>query len=727
MADLGQAYVQIVPSAEGISGSITDIIDPEAKKAGTRAGNTIMETVGGTMKSVGTGMTKYVTAPLVAVGGASVAAFNDVHAGLENIIVRTGASGEALESMQGIMSNIAKTVPAGFGDIGNAVGEVNTRFGSTGQELEDLSTKFIKFADLNSVDVSSAIDVVQSSMAAFGLSTQDTGAYLDTLNAVGQSTGVSVERLASDMMTNAASLKEMGYNASDAANFIGSLNKNGIDTSTVMSGLKRAFANATADGKSMSEAMGDLQSSMKNAETDTEAYEIALELFGNRAGPAIAEAVRDGRLSFEDLGTSLTDNLGNIDSTFATTLTPIDEFKTTLNSLKETGARVGDRLLTALTPVIETIANVIDKVTAAWDSLSPETQDMIIKAAMVAAALGPVLAIIGSIITTLSGLSAAMTLLSGPFGIVIAIIGAAVAAGILLYENWDTICEWANKLKEKVIQAWNTIKDKVISIITTIKNKVTEIWENIKSAVTSKIDSIKSAVSDKFNSIKNTISTAWELVKTGTSTAWSMIKSTVDANGGGIQGVITTVANGIQVVWDGALSFLDSITGGKLSSIYNWFTDKFNAIMNFLSPVVEWLKGIFNFNWSLPHISLPHFSVQGHFSLNPPSVPHFAISWYKTGAIFDDPSVIGVGEAGPEAVMPLSGHQMRPFAQAVAEEMGYADDHRLLEQLLDLLLQYLPQMANMQMVTDTGALVGQLAPVMDARMGIMAARRERNS
>lgn len=726
MADLGQAYVQIVPSAEGISGSITDIIDPEAKKAGTSAGTNLMSTMGNTMKSVGTGMTKYVTAPIAAVGGASIAAFTDVHTGLENIITKTGASGAALENMESIMNGIAKSVPADFADIGNAIGEVNTRFGSTGDELEDLSTKFIKFADLNNVDVSNAIDVVQASMAAFGLGVQDTGAYLDTLNAVGQSTGVSVDQLASDLMVNAASLKEMGYSASDAANFIGNLNKNGIDSSSVMSGLKRAFANATADGKTMSEAMSELQTAMQNAGTDTEAYEMALELFGNRAGPAIAEAVRSGRLSFDELGTSLTDNLGNIDSTFETTLTPLDEFKTTLNSLKETGAKVGNRLLTSLTPVIEKVADVIDRVTAAWDSLSPETQDMIIKAAMIAAAIGPVLMVIGNIIFALSGLSAAMTLLTGPVGIVIAIIGACIAVGVLLYQNWDEICAWAAQLRDKVVEAWETVKEKVVGFITDIKTKATEIWEGIKTTVTTKVESIKSSVSSKFESIKSTISTAWENVKSGTSTAWGMITSTIQANGGGIQGIIGTVSSGIQTMWSGALSFLDSITGGKLSSIYQWFVDKFNAVQNFLSPIINWLKGLFNFSWSLPHIALPHFSITGSFSLMPPSVPHFSISWYKMGAIFDDPTLIGIGEAGPEAALPLSGRQMRPFAQAVAEEMGYADDHRLLEQLLEFLQQYLPQMANMQMVTDTGALVGQLAPAMDARMGIMAARRERN-
>ena len=72
-----------------------------------------------------------------------------------------------------------------------------------------------------------------------------------------------------------------------------------------------------------------------------------------------------------------------------------------------------------------------------------------------------------------------------------------------------------------------------------------------------------------------------------------------------------------------------------------------------MRDAIEKIKGFFDFDWKLPDIKLPHFSVSGEFSLNPPSIPHFDVDWYKTGGVFDAPSVIGVGEAGPEAVLPL--------------------------------------------------------------------------
>ena len=630
MADLGQAYVQIVPSAEGISGSIENVLDPEAKKAGTSAGKTVMSSLGTSMQKVGGTLTKSVTLPLAGIGAASLAAFNEVHTGLENIVTKTGASGDALKSMDRVMKDIGRTVPASFDTIGNAVGEVNTRFGVTGDELETLSAQFVKFADLNNVDVTSAIDSVQAAMAAFGVKTEDTGAFLDTLNKAGQDTGVSVSALADDLMRNASAMKELGLNASDSATLFANLNKNGIDTSSVMTGLRKALVNATKDGNTLSEEMEIISDRIKNAGSSTQAYEEAIELFGTKAGPAIADAIREGRLAFDELGTSITDNLGNIDSTFEATLTPLDQFKTTLNTLKELGAEIGARLMTTLQPVFEKIAAAIGKILDLWDSLSPKTQDMIVNIGLIVAAIGPAIAIVGQLIavfttikTAITGVSVAMTLFSGPVGIVIAAIGAAIAVGVLLYQNWDKICEWAEKLKEKVVKA----------------------WENIKNKITGFVDTIKTTVSNKFESIKNTVSGIWESMKSNTATAWATIKNTIQQNGGGIQGVIRTAWEGYKSIWQTGFNFLDTLTNGKLSAISGWFQQKFQGIWNFISGIAQKLAGIFNFNWSLPDIQLPHFNIVWHDLGHGIKLPWIGVDWYKkaydTPYLFTEPTVVG--------------------------------------------------------------------------------------
>ena len=162
---------------------------------------------------MGASLTKGVTAPIAAIGAASLAAFNEVDSGLDIVAQKTGATGEALESMNQIVKDLATEIPTDFETAGAAVGEVNTRFGLTGQALDDLSAKFIKFAQLNDTDVSTSIDNVSSVMNAFGMDASEAGSMLDALNATGQSTGIDMDTLSGLLSSNAAQLKAMGLTA----------------------------------------------------------------------------------------------------------------------------------------------------------------------------------------------------------------------------------------------------------------------------------------------------------------------------------------------------------------------------------------------------------------------------------------------------------------------------------------------------------------------------------
>lgn len=669
-----QDEVKKVPSAIAVS----------MKEAGDK-----IRAVGDKTTQVGKTLSTAVTAPIVGLGAASIAAFNEIDKGMDIIVSKTGASGKELKSMQDSMKKLATSIPTDFETAGAAIGEVNTRFGLTGDKLEELSSKFIKFAKLNNVDVSSAIDNTQKVISAFGLKAEDTSSLLDTLNAVGQRTGISMDTLAKSMVTNAASLQQLGFSASDAANFLGNVEISGADTSQVMTGLTKALSSATANGKSMKEALSEIQNKMVNAKTDTEGLQFAYELFGKRAGGAIYQACKNGSLSFEELGTSLKDNIGNIDKTFKETLDPIDEFKMSMNSLKVVGAEVGSSLLTILRPAIEKISSVLKSLSEKWNSLSPGMQDAIIKIGLIAATVGPVFIIIGKVISAVGVITSALGPLIGiitgttaattaagiagsasavgtaaagtaaggaaigfgalstallPIIGIIAAVVAAIAGIILIIKNWGSICSWFKNL-------WSSICEGVKSIGTGLGNFFSSLWDSIKTTTQNKWNEIKDSsfvlwnnmketCAGVFNFIKSGIGNTWETLKSMTSQTWQNIKSSIESHGGGIKGIIGAATSAYVGIYKGAYDKINQLTGGrlgdalgividKLSSIKDAFVNKLSAARDFVGNVIGRIKSFFNFSWSLPRLKLPHLNISGSFSLMPPRVPHFSIDWYK--------------------------------------------------------------------------------------------------
>lgn len=446
------------------------------------------------ISSVGDTMTKNVSLPLAALGGTALAAFKKLDAGSDIIVQKTGASGKSLKEMQNSMKEIASTIPTSFEQAGAAVGEVNTRFGVTGKELTDLSSKFVKFSKLNGTEVSSSIDNVQKAMAAYGLKAKDAGAFLDTLNKVGQDTGINVDTLAQSLTTNGAALRKLGLNAASSAALIGKLEKSGIDASTVFTGMSKLQIKAIKDGKSMQETLKTALSSSKNA----------MEAFGKRAGPQLYEAFSTGKLSvdmFAGSTTSLKDNLGNVSETFKNTQDPIDSWKTTLNNLTVVGAELGASIGTVVGPMIKQVGDEAKKVANWFNGLNNQQKDMVVKFGLVAIAAGPVVSAIGKVGSGISvGISVTGKLIAGfqslggvagilgkgigflasPFGIATLAIGAIITAGVLLYKNWDKIKETARNLWSGITNTWKNIK-------TSTQNT----WNGITNSIKGFIDKIK--------------------------------------------------------------------------------------------------------------------------------------------------------------------------------------------------------------------------------------------
>lgn len=298
-------------------------------------------------------------------------AWQEVDEGYDTIVTKTGATGAALEELQGVADNIFTSLPVEMSDVGNAVGEVNTRFQLTGEALEGLSSKFLKYADINSTDVVGSIDNVSGIMKAFNLDVAEAGDLLGVLTDVGQRTGLEVSQLESLLLSNAATFKEMGLDVGAAAEMLGQFEINGVEVSQAIAGLTKAQQNATKGGKSLNDALAESVENIKGAATETEALQIATDLFGKKGAAPLAQAIREGRVNFDDFSKSMKGAGDLVDSTFDAIQSAPDRMKTTMNSLKLQGAELAEKLLPQAEKLLEQINDNLPEILDTGKRLLP--------------------------------------------------------------------------------------------------------------------------------------------------------------------------------------------------------------------------------------------------------------------------------------------------------------------------------------------------------------------
>ena len=602
------------------------------------------------------------------------------------------SAGQSVEDVAGFVETAGNLAKAGFTSTTTAVDVLTTAMNAYGEQAgtaEEISNKLVRTQNLGKTTV----DELASSM----------GKIIPTASSM----GVNIDNLTSGYV----SLTKQGIATAEATTYMNSMLNELGDSGTDLGGIikdktGKSFQDLMNEGYSLADV---LQITKDYADENNIAYN---ELWGSaEAGKAGLAILNGGVEEFNGTVETMSDKTDDVGQALEKLNTPSAKVKKAITQVKDSGIELGTSFMTALLPTLEKIVGGVEKATQWFSSLDEGTKTTIATAMALVAGLSPVLIIggklisgIGSFITYIPTIKAGLTMVSGGFKALWGILSAnpiilviAVIAGLVA----------------GFIHLWNTSES--------FRNFWINLWNTIKSTVSKAINAVKSAVNAGMSAVRSVVSTVMNTIRNTFNTVWNAIKSTV-----------TSVINGVRNTIGSGLHSAYSTVSSVLGNIKSKFKSILDGAKSIVSDGIEAIKSKFNFSWSLPKLKLPHFSVSGEFSLNPPSIPHFSVDWYKKamdkGALFTEPTIFdynpltgtakGAGEAGDEVM--LGKRTMLGWMQeAVGIEIGKMSEGLLniLERIYSLLSQYIPDLPNYKVVMDTGVLVGELAPQMDSELG----------
>lgn len=250
-----------------------------------------------------------------------------------------------------------------------------------------------------------------------------------------------------------------------------------------------------------------------------------------------------------------------------------------------------------------------------------------------------------------TGLGIAFTFLTGPIGLAILAIAAVIAIGVLLYKNWDTV-------KAFMIKIFKSIVDTAVNVFNSLVEFFKKWGPLILAVITGPLGLLVFAIIKNWNNIKSVTLSVFNGIKTIASNIWNGIKST-------ISGVVNGISSTVSGVWNGIKSTTSNVWNGIKNAIMTPINAAKDGVKNAIDSIKSFFSNLRLPEIKIPKIKLPHFSMEGKFSLAPPQIPSFGVKWYDKGGVFNGPSVIGVGEKRPEFVGALD-----DLRKIVREESG---------------------------------------------------------
>lgn len=653
--------------------------------------------IGSKMTEAGKSMSMYVTAPLVAVGAAGAKSFAEVDKTMQLTNSTMGNTAEQAEMLNKAMKDAAANSTYGMSDAATAT----LNFARAGLSAEEAASALAPAMNLAAGEGGN-LDTVSGGLVAtingFGGSFDEAAQYADVFANACNNSALDIDSLSQSMSVAAPIFSAAGYKVNDAALYMGVMANKGIEANVAANSLKTGFARLVGGSADVQKQLDALGVSIVNADGSMkDTVTIQKELHEAFAGLSESEQIAAAStifgknqmsnwLALINTAPSEVDALSKSLETEGTTAdmanAMMSGFGGSLEKLKSSVDVAKTSLGEALAPIILKVAEGIQKLVDWFNSLSPTAQRIIAVVGAIVAAIGPLLVIGGTLLTglgnimiygpmimgMLAGVGSAIAGIAAPVAIAIGVIGALVIAGIALYKHWDQIKAIAKSLwdsikatfegiKTSIMNAWNTIKTGVTTAVNAIKTVIQTVFAAIVAIITGYVNAYRTVITVVFNAIKSVVTTIFTAIKTAVTTIWNGIKLAITNPIQAARNAVTNAVNAIKSVINGISGVIGSVKNA-FSSIKSAMTSPIESAKQTISNVISKIKGMFPLSIGkiFSNLKLPHISVNGGKAPygigGKGSLPSFSVSWYAKGGVFDNPSIIGVGEAGREIVTP---------------------------------------------------------------------------
>ena len=583
-----------------------------------------LKDVGAKISQVGQNLTTKVTLPLAAVGTVGATKFAEVDKTMQLTNATMGNTAEQADLLNQAMKDAAANSTFGMNDAATAT----LNFARAGLSAEEAAAALAPAMNLAAGEGGN-LDTVSGGLVAtingFGGSFDEASKYADVFANACNNSALDIDSLSSSMSVAAPIFAAAGYSVNDAALYMGVMANAGIDADTAANALKTGMARLVDPAKEGQEWMDKLGISITNSDGSMkDSVQVQKELHDAFSTLSESEQIAAASAIFGKNQMSnwlalintapgdvsaLSGALAEEGTTAEMAEAMMGGFGGSIEKLKSAIDVAATSLGEALAPTISKVADAIQKAVDWFNSLSDEQQELIAKVGLVVAAIGPLLLVVGKVIslagtimTLAPAIGTAITVMTGPIGLVVAAIAAVIAIGVALYKNWDTIKAKAQEIGDAVKEKWEGMKQAVSEKVTAMKEAVTEKWNNMKSAIAN-------------SNIGQTVGTVWQAAKDTLSEKLNNIRAAYDQHGGGLKGAVAAAMEGVKGYYTAGFTFVDNLTGGKLSNVLNTVKTKMSDVKNDVSAKLENVKTSFSTKMATAAstVSTKMVEIKGHF------------------------------------------------------------------------------------------------------------------